>query len=203
MRPPPRVPEGSRPFRPRGPAAPGRNSESSRRFFLGGYESDVLHSGSPDYRQHPHHFAIGYPRVRLQVHPTGFARGHQRPKGDPEIRIGHWCLINENATVPIDRHHHALLGGKRSGLSARKLNVNPALHDRCRNHEDNQEHQHNVHQGGDVDVGHQRELPTLAAQSSAETRHQTSPSRAMVPISSLAKPSSSPANSRTRLTYRL
>src|SRR5205807_10194225 len=101
--------------------------------------------------------------------------------------------------------HETGLGLERPGRGARQPHVHAALHDGGGDHEDDEQHEGHVDERCDVDVGRERQLAMAAkpAPAAQQAGHHSLPSRAIVPMISWAKPSSSPANRPSRFTNRL
>src|SRR5467141_2948409 len=149
-----------------------------------GDEANVVHTRRADGRQHPHDVRVGDPTVGSEVHPSGAFGSHEGRKGGPEIRIGQGRLIHEDAALAVEGHHETRLGFERLRFSARQSDVHAPLHDRRGDHEDDQQHERDVHERRDVDVGVQGQL-TVPAQPTSTTAqepgHYSLPSRAIVP----------------------
>src|SRR5881394_1732817 len=114
-------------------------------------------------------------------------------------------LVQVDLAIRVDGDDESLFGLDRAHLRTRQAHIDAALHDRSGDHEDDQQHERDVHQRRDIDIGVEGQfaMPAKTSPAQQSTRHQIRPSRASVPTISCAKPSSSPANRPSRLTYRL
>src|SRR5205807_841761 len=143
--------------------------------------------------------------VGPEVHPGGPFGSHKGGERGTEVVVRERRLLHVNAPVAVQGHDQSGLGLERTCLGARQADVHAALHDGRRDHENDEQHERDVHERRHVDIGVQGELavPAQAPTASYQAGHYSLPSRAIVPMISWAKPSSSPANSPRRFTNRL
>ena len=121
---------------------------------------------APDHRQHLHHSGIGNAAVGSQIHPGRPFGSHEGGEGGAKILVGEGRLIEVDLPALVDGDDETRFRVERTGLGARQADVHAPLHDRRGDHENDQEHEGDVHQRRHVDVGVEREL-TVPAQPAA------------------------------------
>src|SRR2546428_8620364 len=151
------------------------------------------------------HVRIGVASVGPEVHPGRPFGPHERAERGAEVLVAERCLVEVDLAVAIQADHETGLGLERPGRGARQPHVHAALHDGGGDHEDDEQHEGHVDERCDIDVGRERQLAMAAkpAPAAQQAGHHSLPSRAIVPMISWAKPSSSPANRPSPVTNRL
>src|SRR6266850_2054298 len=127
-----------------------------------GYESHVLYACAANHRQHLHHASVVDAAIGPQIHPGGPFRSHKGWEGGLEIVIRERCLIEIDLPVHIDRDDQPLFRLDGAHLRARQSHIDTALHDRRSDHENDEQHERDVHERGHVDVGVERQLSVSA-----------------------------------------
>src|SRR5947208_314709 len=128
-----------------------------------GHHAEALDAGAPDHVHRLDHRAVGEARVGLEVDGLVLARAEGVAEHALEAAGRNTLLVQVERAVLRHREDHALLHRGRLGGRARQVHVDPAVHHRGREHEDQQEDEDHVDQRDDVDLGEARPDAARAA----------------------------------------
>src|SRR5690606_24931442 len=116
---------------------------------------------------HLDHHPIGDLAICVQVDLLVLLRLHVVAQLVLELLDQHRCLADVDLLGVIHAQDELLLAGfNRCGACVRQVHLHALLDEGCGDHEDDEEHQHHVHHGRDVDLAHRG-----AAFAAAARRH--------------------------------
>src|SRR5262249_8754052 len=101
---------------------------------------------------------VGHALVRLQVDRA--LRRVRALERVLELPLGHGALANGDLAPPAQAHDEPLVHVEPVRRDLRQVDLEPALEERRRDHEDDEQHEQDVDERRDVDLGH-RAIATL------------------------------------------
>src|SRR5262245_15710940 len=118
-----------------------------------GHHAESLDARATDAVHRLPDHAVREPRIGLEVQSLVASSGERLTQRALETVGRHAPVVQEERLVLGDREDHALLDGGRLRRGLRQVHVDPAVHHRGRQHEDQQQDEHDVDQRNDVDLG--------------------------------------------------
>src|SRR5437879_148472 len=146
-----------------------------------GHHAEALDTGAPDHVHRLDHRAVGKARVGLEVERLVLAVAEGVAEHALEAAGRNALVVEVERAVLCHREDHALLDRGRPGGRARQIHVDAAVHHRRREHEDQEQDEHDVHQRDDVDLGEARPDAARAAGRPGAKRHLSRAAPASAP----------------------